>query len=51
MLLYPTLDELNVLSLLDVIVLLTNPEFDEITKDVHSNYEFDNKGLFTLFNN
>lgn len=45
------LEELETLSMMDVVMLLSDPEFDEKTKKVKSNYEFDNNGLFTLLKN
>jgi len=45
------LSELETLSMMDVVILLSDPEFDEKTKNVISNYEFNNSGLFTLLTN
>lgn len=43
------LEELERLTLLDTIMLLTNAEFDPLTPTVLSNYKFDDKGFYTLF--
>lgn len=43
------LDELEVLNMMDAVFLLSDPDFDEKTGAVISNYEYDEKGLFTLF--
>ena len=48
MLVRKKLNELETLSMMDVVMLLSDPEFDEKTKAVISNYQFDNKGLYTL---
>ncbi|WP_353778392.1 hypothetical protein [Winogradskyella sp. 3972H.M.0a.05] len=50
MLIGEKLEKLETLSMMDVVMLLSDPEFDtnEETRKVMSNYEFDSKGLFTL---
>ncbi len=42
------LEELETMSLMDVVLLLSDEAFDPLTPNVTSNYEFDEKGLWTL---
>jgi hypothetical protein len=48
MLISNKVEELETLSMMDVVMLLSDHTFDEKTIEVISNYEFDHRGLFTL---